>query len=43
MANLVQILTVPAVRRRVAHQLSVAGIAIGAASLALVTWLAVRY
>lgn len=43
MATLVQILTVQAVRRRVAYQLSVAGIAIGVASVALVTWLAVRY
>ena len=42
MATLVQILTEPAARRQAMRQLSVAGVATGAAAIAVVTWLAVH-
>ena len=41
--TLIEILTVPAARRRLARQLSVAGIAVGATAVGLVSWLAIRY
>lgn len=40
--TVIEILTVPAARRRLSHQLSVAGIAVGATAVALVTWLAMH-
>jgi hypothetical protein len=43
MDTLVQILTVAAVRRRAMHQLAAAGVAVGAAAVALVWWLALQH
>lgn len=40
MDTLVQILTVPAVRRRAMHQLAVVGVAVGATTVAMVSLLA---
>jgi ABC-type cobalamin transport system permease subunit len=42
MATLTEILTIPAVQRRLARHLSLAGVAVGTVAVAVVSWLAVH-
>lgn len=42
MTTIIEILTVPAVQRRLARQLSLVGVAVGTMALALLSWLAVH-
>lgn len=42
MTTIIEILTVPAVQRRLARQLCLAGVAVGTMAVVLLSWLAVH-